>query len=103
MSEAVRAGRGWGLWLIFLLGLAVAPLNLLGIAWVALTSTFDGTETLWEEALLLGGLCALGLLLLLSIVGMIRRWDETVVGTNLSLIFLFPAALVLAFGIVGAD
>lgn len=99
MTGAVREGRGWGLWLIFLLGLAVAPVNAFAILFWAWAATHHATETAREDTIMLAALCVLLAVMVGAIVAMVRRWRGVVLG--LSLAQLLPAALVLVVAVIG--
>lgn len=99
MTDGIGAGRGWTLWLVFLLGLVATPVNAFGIMFWMWASTHHATETAREDTLGAVAFCVLFVIMAGAILAMVRRWKVGVL--TLSLIQLIPALLVLILAIVG--
>ena len=99
MTDGVRAGRGWKLWLVFVLGLAVAPLNAFAILFWRWASTHHATDTAREDTIGAVAFCVLFAIMAGAVVAMVRRWKAAVLA--LSLAQLVPALLVLIMAVIG--
>lgn len=99
MTDAVRAGRGWKLWLIFILSLAAVPLNAFAILFWMWVSTHHQTETTTQDTIGAAAFCVLVAVMVADVVAMVRGWRRWVVG--LSGLQLGSAGLVLIIAVVG--
>ena len=99
MTDVVRAGRGWKLWLIFILSLAAVPLNAFAILFWMWVSTHHQTETTTQDTIAAVAFCVLAAVLVADVVAMVCRSTRWVVG--LSGLQLVSASLVLIIAVVG--